>query len=169
MNRSWLVGLAVLVLGACGHDDGTMMSDYAQDVGRHLDALRAEQTAHSSEVLSLSTLDGIRGAESTHWQRMGDHLDQMNLVMSDMMACGSDRGVRIDTAEFAGSMQKIRSECDGHRQAMQNALDVDSARGEETRHGDAFQAEMGVMRGRWNMMMVQSRGYSCSHCRYCGM
>ena len=169
MNRIWLIGLAVLVLGACGHDDGTMMSDYARDIGRHLDALGAEQTSHSSEVASLSTLDGIRGAESTHWQRMGDHLDQMNLVMGDMMACGSDRGVRIDAAEFARSMQEIRSDCDEHRQAMQSAVDVDSARSEETRHGNAFHTKMGVMRGQWNMMMIQSGEYSCSHCRYCGM
>ena len=43
MNKLWLSILPAFALGACGHDAGTMMSDFGQDSGRHMEALQAEE------------------------------------------------------------------------------------------------------------------------------
>jgi hypothetical protein len=68
MKTFWIAAFILSGVGAYGHSD-TMMSDYAQEVGRHMDALQTEETAHASEVASLSTLDGMRDAETAHLQR----------------------------------------------------------------------------------------------------
>ena len=170
MNKLWLSILPAFALGACGHDAGTMMSDFGQDSGRHMEALQAEEMSHASATGSLSTLDAMQGTEPAHWQRIEVHLDRMSLVMGDMMGCASERGARIDAAAgFADSMQKIRSECDGHRRTIQSVADVAAARKEEGRHGRAVADQVMVMLGQWDMMMIDSRGYACSPCRDCGM
>jgi hypothetical protein len=157
MNQTWLSALAILALGGCGHDRSSMMSDYLQDIGQHMDGLQAEETAHASVMASLSTIDGMQGTELTHWQRMEDHLDRMHLVMNDMMGCGH----RIEAIGFSDSTQRLRSEGDAHRQAMQAAADVAFAQNEELRHRGAFHDTMIAMQNEWNAMMSDSRGYSC--------
>ncbi len=167
MKTLWVATFILAGVGACGHSD-TMMSDYAQAIDRHMDALQTEETAHASEIASLSTLGAIRDAEAGHSQRMDDHLDEMRLVMRDMAGCRSS--TLVDNAGFADSTQKIRFECDDHLQAMELAPGLAAARNEETRHGGAFHDVMVVMRGQWNMMMMDSSGYACSsHCTYRGM
>jgi hypothetical protein len=158
-----------LVLAACGQDADAMMSDYVQELGRHMESLQAEETSHAAAMNSLATVDGMQGMESAHGERIEGHLDAMTLVMGDMMGCANERGAGIDTAGFAGSMQKMRSECNEHRRVMQGAADVASARNEEGRHARAVADRMMVMLDQWDLMMIGSRGYSCSRCRHCGM
>jgi hypothetical protein len=162
MDRFWISMLPALALAACGPDMGTMMSDYVQDLGRHMESLQAEETSHASAMHGLSTLDGMEGTESVHWQRIEDHLDEMSLMMGDMMGCADERGVRIDTAGFADSMQKIRFECDEHRHTMLGAADAATARSEEGRHARAIADRMMVMLDQWDTLMVDTRGYACS-------
>jgi hypothetical protein len=170
MNRFLLPMLAALALAACGPNAAeTMMSDYVEDLGRHMESLQAEETSHASSMTSSSTLDGMQGTEAGHWQRIEDHLDRMGLVMDEMAGCATERAVRIDTAGFADSVQKIRSECGAHRGAMQVMVNLATARTEEGRHARAIADRMMVMLDQWDVMMGLSRGYACSRCPHCGM
>jgi hypothetical protein len=161
--------LVSLGIASCGHASGTMMSDYAQDLGSHLDALQTEQTDHTLAMASLTTLAAVQGTEPPHWQHMSDHFDRMNLVMGDMMACSRDVGAAVDISGFSNSMEKMRADCDAHRQAMQSAPDLSMARIEENRHDGVFRVIMTDMRDHWSSMMVATRGYSCAYCSHCGM
>jgi hypothetical protein len=169
MNMFWLLLLPALVLPACGQDADATMSDYVQDLGRHMESLQAEETSHASAMNSLATIDGMQNVESAHWESIEEHLEGMGLVMADMMSCANERGARIDTAGFAGSMQRMRSECVEHRRVMQGVEDVTSARNEESRHARAVADRMMMMLDQWDLMMIGSRGYACPRCRHCGM
>jgi hypothetical protein len=73
MNSTWLLMLPAFALAACGHDADPMMSDYVQDLGRHMKLLQAEETSHASAMNSLSTLDGMQGfADSVQKIRWDD-------------------------------------------------------------------------------------------------
>ena len=168
MNPGWKVAFAVLALGACGQGSGATASDDARDVAGHIDALQAEQTAHSIEIGSLSTLDALHDPEVLHWRRVEGHLDAMNLGMSDMMACDSDR-IAIVAAGFADSMQKMHVEFDAHRHVILGAGEMGAARIEEARHGEAVRDITGAMQDRWNTMMLDPRAYACPRCSSCGM
>jgi hypothetical protein len=169
MNRLWLLVPSMIALAACGQRADTMMSDYVQDLAHHMESLQAEEMSHAAAMTSLSTLDGMLDTESAHWQRIDQHLDGMRLVMADVMDCANERGARVDTAGFADSMQKIRSECDAHRRAMQSVAEIVTVRNEEGRHARAVADRMMVMLDQWDLMMTDSRGYACSPCRHCGM
>jgi hypothetical protein len=169
MNGFWLLVLPAFVVAACGQRADATMSDYVQDLGRHMELLQAEETSHASAMNSLATIDVMQGAEPAHWERIEEHLDGMSLVMGDMTGCADERGARIDTAGFADSMQKMRSECTEHRRAMQGAADVATARKEEGRHARAVADRMMVMLDQWDLMRIGSRGYACSQCAHCGM
>ena len=56
MNTQQLTAVAWLAVAvpACSDHDMTMMSDYAQDLGRHVEAMRSEQSAHSLDVAAAS-------------------------------------------------------------------------------------------------------------------
>lgn len=152
-----------IAVSACGGNDMSMMSGYTQDLGRHVDALQAEQSTHSADITAAADLDSMARAEDDHWQRMVDHMSQMNTVMGSMMSCTDSRGACLDTAPFAGVMHDMRSDCDDHRKAMYSAVALDAARTEELRHQDAMRNRLATMRGQMNSMMGQGAGYMCSH------
>jgi hypothetical protein len=171
MNAHQLVATTLLAVAAtaCGGDDRTMMSDYTQNLGRHLDALRTEQSAHASEMSAVSNLDVVRDREPGHWERMNGHMDQMNLALGDMMSCRDARGMPFDGAGFAGMMHDLRSEGDEHETKMLGASSLDLALAEESRHEDTIGLQMFEIQGQWNTMMEESRAYTCPHCQHCGM
>jgi hypothetical protein len=146
-----------------------MMSDYAQDLGRHMDALRASESAHEMAVSAAATPEQVANAETRHWQDLDAHLSQMTLMMTDMMSCANASGTRFDTADFAGAMQNVQTECDTHRATMLSSSSLADDRAEESRHHDAMASRMESMQGHWNVMMSEGPSYTCSHCRYCGM
>jgi hypothetical protein len=157
------LGLLAAALSACGGDDASMMSDYTQDLGRHLDEVQAEHKAHSSEVAAATDLESIHRAEDGHRQRMDDHMSQTAMVMGHMMSCTDARGAHFDGAPFAGMMHGMRSACDDHRTAMHGAATIDAARQEEARHQDAMREWHDKMRGQMGMMMGQGSGFNCPH------
>jgi hypothetical protein len=157
------LGLLAAAVSACGGDDASMMSDYTQDLGRHLDEVQAEHKAHSSEVAAASDIESINRAEDIHRQRMDDHMSQTETVMGHMMSCTDARGAHFDGAPFAGMMHDMRSECDDHRTAMHVAATIDSARTEESRHQDAMRERHDKMRGQMGVMMGQRSGFNCPH------
>jgi hypothetical protein len=171
MNLHSLLPLTFLTmtLSGCAHDMGSMMSDYGQDLGRHMDALRTEDSTHASEISVAATSQEVEDAETRHWQRTDDHLSRMSLVMGDMMSCADGRGGTFDTADFARAMQDVRSECDSHRSTMGTTSDLTADRTEESRHQEAMGTRMDGMQSQWDKMMDHGNIYSCSHCRYCGM
>ena len=75
-----IVALSAVVLLACSVDDETMMSDYARDLGQHMDALESEQATHAAEVAGASDLDSISREEDDHERRMNDHMGRMDRV-----------------------------------------------------------------------------------------
>jgi hypothetical protein len=154
--------LAAAVSACAGHD-ASMMSDYTQDLGRHLDEVQAEHKAHSSEVAAASDLESINRAEDDHRQRMDDHMSQTDMVMGHMMSCTDARGAHFDGAPLAGMMHDMRSECDDHRTAMHGAATIDAARTEESRHQDAMRERHDEMRDQMGRMMGQGSGFNCSH------
>ena len=169
IRRTCIAASFALVGLGCG-DNMTMMSDYGADLDRHVDALRAEQTAHSSEVAAARDVDAIGRAENDHWQRNNDHMKNMGMVMDDMMSCHDTRGNTVDHANVAGMMQNMRDECDQHRDAMRDLPDVDTRRSEEARHHDAMKGWLDQMHtGIGTMMSGQGNGASCGHCAHCGM
>jgi outer membrane murein-binding lipoprotein Lpp len=153
------MGLLAVVVSACGGNDSSTMSNYPQDLGRHVDALQTEQSAHSSEIVAAPDLDSIMRAEDEHWQRMNDHMNQMGMVMGQMMSCVDGRGARCDTAPFAGTMHDLRSDCDDHRAAVRSAATLDAARTEESRHQDVTHDRLLEMRGQMGTMV--GSGISC--------
>lgn len=157
------LGLLAVVASACGGSEEGTMSGYTQDLGRHLEALQTEQSAHSSGVAAAPDLDSIMSAEDDHWQRMDDHTSQMGTIMAQIMSCVDGRRARCDTAPFAETMHDLRSDCDDHRAAMHGAVTLYVARTEESRHRDAMRDRLDKMRGQMGTMMGQTGGYACSH------
>ena len=157
------LGLLAAAVSACGGDDASMMADYAQDLGRHLDEVQAEHKAHSSDVAAASDLESIRRAEDDHRQRMDLHMSQTDMVMGHMMSCTDARGRHFDGEPFAGMMHGMRSECDDHRTAMHGAATIDAARTEESHHQDAMRDRHDKMRGQLGMMIGQGSGFNCPH------
>jgi hypothetical protein len=153
------MGLLAVVVSACGGHDASMMSNYPQDLGRHLDALQTGQSAHFSEIVAAGDLDSVMRAEDDHWQRMNDHINQMGTMMGQMMSCVDGRGARCDTAPFAGTMHDLRTDCDDHRAAMHGAATLDAARTEESHHEDVMRDRFGTMRGQMDKMV--GSGISC--------
>ena len=136
MNAHQLIaGMGVAaMLSACGGHDPATMSDYAQDLGRHLDALESEQTAHFSEISAMDHVDILGPAELGHAQRMDDGIDRMNGPLGAMMSCADGPRMGFDAADFAAMMHDLRSECDEHGVLMLSAHEMDSASTEESRH-----------------------------------
>lgn len=157
---------AVLLAGsvsACGSDDTSTMSDYTQDLSRHLDDVQTEHSTHSLEIAGAPDLDAIKRAEDDHRQRMDDHMGQMDMVKGHMMSCTDGRGAHFDGEPFAGMMHDMRSDCDDHRSAMFGAASTDAARTEESRHQDIMRDRLHEMRGQMEMMMGHGSGFSCPH------
>lgn len=167
--RSMAVGWMAAALAGCGSHDTSMMSDYAADLGRHMDALRAEESAHAVEIGTATTPEKVDAAEVRHWQDTDDHLRRMDQLMGDMMSCADARGTSFDSAAFARAMQSVRTECDRHRSTMGQPADLAADRAEEARHGEAMGISMDEMQTQREGMMRVGTSYSCSHCRHCGM
>jgi hypothetical protein len=157
------LGLLAVAVSACGGDDASMMSDYTQDLGRHLDEVQAEHSTHSSEVAVAADLESINRAEDDHRRRMDDHMSQMDMVMGHMTSCTDGRGAHFDCAPFAEMMHDMRSYCDDHRAAMRGATTPDAARTEESRHQDGMRDRLDKMRGQMGTMMGQGSGFTCPH------
>ena len=163
-----IVALFAVALSGCSMDDETMMSDYAYDLGQHLDALESEQLTHATEVGGASDLDSVSRAEDEHERRMNDHMDRMDGVMGDMMSCTDGRGNRVDTTSLARMMQEMRSTGDQHHKAMRAAATLEACQMEELRHRDAARDRLTGMRGHMGML-GQGNAYHCGHCAHCGM
>jgi hypothetical protein len=163
-----MAGMSVLVmLSACGGHDAATMSDYAGDLGRHLDALEGERVAHFSEISAMGHVDTLGPAELGHAQRMDDGIERMSGPLGAMMSCADGRRTGFDAAAFAALMQDLRSECDEHGVLMLSAHEMDSASTEESRHYQAVGTEIGKMRRLLSPMGSDS--YGCAPCPSCGM
>jgi hypothetical protein len=171
MNAHQLIaGMGVAaMLSACGGHDPATMSDYAQDLGRHLDALEGEQVAHFSEISAMGHVDVLGPAELGHSQRMDDGIERMNGPLGAMMSCADGRRTGFDAAGFAGIMHDLRSECDEHGVLMLSAHEMDSASTEESRHYHAVGTQIGKMRRLLSPMMGTESSYSCAPCPSCEM
>ena len=154
-----IVALFAVALSACSVDDEIMMSDYANDLGQHMDSLEREQLAHATEVAGAPDLDSISRAEDDHERRMNDHMVRMDGVMGDMMSCADGRGNRVDTAPFARMMQEMRSDRDQHRNAMRASRTLEACQAEELRHREAMLDRLGALRGQMATMMGQGNAY----------
>jgi hypothetical protein len=161
--------LLAISLSGCAHDMGSMMSDYVQDLGRHMDALRIEDSTHASEISVAATSQEVQDAEARHWQHTDDHLSRMSLVVGDMTSCANGGGTSFDTAGFARAMQNVRAECDNHRSTMRSASDLAADRAEEVRHHEEMGTRMDGMQTQWDVMMRKGASYACSQCRFCSM
>jgi hypothetical protein len=165
--------MAVVGLGgwlwACGDHDTTTMSDYAQAFDQHVEALRAEQTAHFSAVTAMIGVDRIGPAEQTHATRIDDHLDSMSQIIGGMIACAEGHGMQFDAADLAVATHDLRSECDEHFVLMMSAHDMTTAGAEEIRHQDVVGMQTERLRRQVGTMMQPGWAYSCSRCPSCGM
>jgi hypothetical protein len=157
------------VVSACGNDDMAMMSDYAADMDRHVEALRTEQSTHSAEIAAAQDVDGVDRAEIAHRQRNDGQMRKMNMVMGEMMSCTDGRGSPFDHGSLSEVMQGMWDDCDKHRDNMRNLPDLETRRVEETRHQDTMKNLLDQMQGQMRSMMGTGGMYSCNHCTHCGV
>jgi hypothetical protein len=169
-THQWMavVGVGALVT-ACGGHDVTTTSDYAEAFGQHIDALGAEQVAHSAEISAVTRIDLVASVEQGHAERMDDHLAWMSRVMGGMMSCVDLQGSPFDAANLAVTTHDLHSECDEHGMLMLSAHDMDTARAEEARHQLVVGKQIEKLRRQLGTMISPGSAYRCSPCPHCGM
>jgi len=158
-THQWMVVVGVLV-SACGGNDAS--SAYSEAFDRQIDALGAEQVAHSSEIAEIDRVDLIGPAEQGHADRMDDHLARIDKVIGGMMSCANGEDSPFDAADLAATTHDLRSECDDHAMLMLSARDMETAGAEEARHQYAVGKQIDKLRRQAGTMLPPGSAYRCS-------
>jgi len=144
---------AALGLPACSASEGEPLSRDVEELSQHMSALEAEVAAHAAEIAGAPDMDAVASAEAKHATASHEHKSGMRHEIGDMQACTDGDGHMPATAEMETMLDMMEHECDGHEAAMQTAVDLDAARGEEDRHRAAMDDLFADMQGEAQRMM----------------
>lgn len=159
MHRSFVLCL-LLVASACRDDvDGEPLAHQIDDMGEHVDALRAEVDAHATAAEVASGLTASQALEAQHDSIARDHMEMLAHAIDDMGMCDGAPSGDID------GMMQMHDMCDDemqrHTQAIAAATDLAAVRAEEAQHRGAMMDRLDELDAMGDGMMDSHGSMMC--------